>query len=87
MLNLAARQFVGRLNPDGGVDNSFVTGAAPVGLVWKVAKQPDGKFLAGGVTTTFGDKAMWRVNADGSLDAAFNVTFNTNASVSAIAVG
>jgi len=52
-LGTAPRNFIGRLNPDGGPDDSFNPGAN--GDLQSVLVQPDGKILAGGFFTTLGD--------------------------------
>lgn len=81
-----------RLNTDGSLDNTFGTGGivyTTIGTTCKISRmllQPDGKILAGGVTTTGtnSDFALARYNTDGSLDNTFGtggiVTagFNTN---------
>ena len=46
------RRYIGRLNPDGGVDATFNPGAS--GIVQTLAAQPDGKVLVGGNFTTLG---------------------------------
>ena len=74
----ASRNFIGRLNPDGTIDNSFDPGANQG--VFALAVQPDGKILVGGAFTMLGGGGtgttershIGRLNADGSLDASFN---------------
>ncbi|MDR3456204.1 MAG: Calx-beta domain-containing protein [Verrucomicrobiae bacterium] len=73
--------FVTRLNNDGTVDNSFATGSGPVGTVYAVAAYPSnsvfaGKVLIGGAFTNVNNATVGRIarlNADGSLDASFNL--------------
>jgi uncharacterized delta-60 repeat protein len=86
LLNVSPRQFFGRLNSNGEVDNSFVPTSLLEGVVTVIVKQPDGKFLVGGSTSDFGNKALWRLNSDGSIDSSFNVAFNSGTYVSAAAV-
>jgi uncharacterized delta-60 repeat protein len=84
------RQHIGRLNVDGSIDLSFDPGAN--GQVFALAIQPDGKILVGGDFTTMGGggaggttrQHIARLNADGSLDAAFNP--GANAFVRTLAV-
>lgn len=64
-----------RLNPDGGLDTGFDTSKAADGAVFAVAVQPDGKVLIAGDFTYFNQMErshIARLNADGSIDQAFN---------------
>ena len=65
--------FLGRLNPDGGLDASF---SAPADHeVASLALQSDGKILVGGAFQTVAGQQrvnLARLNADGSLDNSFN---------------
>ncbi|GAB2954287.1 hypothetical protein GCM10027048_19560 [Hymenobacter coalescens] len=70
---------VRRLNADGSVDAAFLTqtGSGPdVALVQALALQPDGKILVGSVNSVYYNSVyapgLARLNADGSVDAAFN---------------
>src|SRR5207253_2492897 len=81
-----ARNRIARLNVDGSLDSSFNPGAnAPITTV---ALQPDGKILVGGGFTTLGGggtgttarNRIGRLNADGSLDATFNPSANSDVS-------
>src|SRR5439155_1122875 len=73
-----ARSRLGRLNPDGTVENSFDPGANR--RVRVLAVQANGKILVGGDFTTLGGggtgtisrKRLGRLNPDGTLDASFN---------------
>ncbi len=73
-----ARNFIGRLNPDGTLDMTFNPGANSDVLA--VVVQPDGKILVAGSFTQLGGggtgttprNRIGRLNADGSLDTAFN---------------
>jgi uncharacterized delta-60 repeat protein len=67
-----------RLNPDGTLDTNFatrVTSGGPFPNVYSLGLQPDGRILVGG---NFGQvngesrNGIARLNADGTLDAAFN---------------
>ena len=85
-----------RLNNDGTVDTSFVTGFGADGPVNAVAVYPTnsiyaGKVLVGGSFTHFNGTALnflARLNADGSLDTNFNASLGlgAGAAVHAIAV-
>ena len=64
-----------RLNTDGSADASFTTGLGHSGTIWTSAIQSDGKIIIGGLgfvcnNISIGSSA--RLNADGSLDTAFN---------------
>ena len=64
-----------RLNPDGTVDNTFVSGTGFDDDVRAIAVQPDGKILVGGNFLNYnGNPAPWiiRLNGDGSIDNTFN---------------
>lgn len=72
-----------RLNPDGTIDNSFnigsgfaynINGLAP--SVFSIAIQSDNKILVGGQFSSFNginQKALIRLNLDGSFDNSFNL--------------
>ena len=83
-----ARSRVGRLNPDGTLENSFNPGANST--VQALAVQADGKIVAGGSFTTLGNggttarNRIGRVNASGTLDTGFNP--GANSTVQALAV-
>ncbi len=80
---LATRYRVARLNADGSLDDSFDPKAnAPVA---SMVLQPDGKILLGGPFTTLTPngaadytlrKYAARINADGTVDPAFNLDLN-----------
>ena len=64
-----------RLNSDGSVDGTFVSGTAADDELKSIALQPDGKILIGGKFiyydgTPYG--RIGRLNADGSPDASFD---------------
>jgi uncharacterized delta-60 repeat protein len=70
------RNYVARLNADGSLDTAFNSDSAE-GYVWvrSLAVQTDGKIVVGGWFTTFGGQPcnyIARLNANGSLDTAFN---------------
>jgi uncharacterized delta-60 repeat protein len=64
-----------RLNPDGGIDESFQTGQGFDDNVNDVAIQPDGKIVVVGQFAVFNGverRGLARLNADGSLDRSFD---------------
>jgi uncharacterized delta-60 repeat protein len=74
-LNGGMQAGVGRLNPDGSLDNTFAQIANVNVLAVKL--QPDGKILIGGQFTVVGGltkNGIARLNSNGSLDPAFNTT-------------
>ena len=83
-----SRNGIGRLNADGTVDTSFNPGAGgSYPYVLCLALQADGKILVGGEFTTLGGQSrtnVGRLNADGTLDSAFNP--GANKSVSSLAL-
>jgi uncharacterized delta-60 repeat protein len=88
---LSGRGYLARLNHDGSVDAGFSPNAN--GVIRAIALQPNGQVLVGGEFTTFQGSGggpqtshayVARLNADGTLDGAFNV--NANGVVYAIAL-
>ncbi len=75
-----SRNFFARLNADGSLDTGFNPnmpggGAGGGGVVNAIAVQTDGKVVIGGDFTTIAATTrnrLARLNADGSLDTAFN---------------
>jgi uncharacterized delta-60 repeat protein len=82
------RDHTGRLNADGTLDTGFNPGAIGVNsAVYSLAVQADGKILVGGYFATLGTQTrtnLERLNADGTLDSAFNP--GTNGEVDSLAV-
>ncbi|HCA06696.1 T9SS type A sorting domain-containing protein [Chryseobacterium sp.] len=67
-----------RLNPDGSIDNTFVTGDGPnaTGGMRSSFIQPDGKIVICGTFTTFSGlnrNGVVRLNTDGSVDSTFSI--------------
>jgi uncharacterized delta-60 repeat protein len=79
-VNGVARTNIARLNGDGSLDASFVTGAvmpdaSPGSIVQSVALQPDGKIVFSGEFISVNGVArtnIARLNSDGSLDYPFH---------------
>lgn len=64
-----------RLNTDGTIDPSFVTGSGFNSSVKKIIIQPDGKIIVVGTFSTYNgaaSKYIVRLNADGTKDSSFN---------------
>jgi len=73
---------VGLLNADGSYDPSFAPLIETAGQISDMAVQPDGKIVIGGRFSAVGDVAvrnLARLNADGTLDAAFSNKTGTGA--------
>ena len=75
--------------PAGSVDTAFNPGAGANDFVNVIALLPDGKFMLGGdftqVNGLFRDR-LARLNADGTLDATFDLGQGVNGSVRAVAI-
>jgi uncharacterized delta-60 repeat protein len=72
-----------RVNSDGTTDSTFSSGTGFDVAPTVVAVQPDVKILASGPFTVYNGAPrtkLVRINADGSLDAAFNPTFSPSTS-------
>lgn len=81
------RSRIARIHPDGSLDTDFapvVTGGGAVGMVWAIHQQPgtvlgQGRILIGGLFDTVAGQPrphLARLNANGTLDASFNVAVN-----------
>ena len=73
--NTTAINRVARLNIDGTLDSTFITGTGADGLVKNAAIQPDGKIIISGGFTDYNGTArnkIARLNTDGTIDATFN---------------
>ncbi|WP_083965716.1 Ig-like domain-containing protein [Dokdonella koreensis] len=84
-----ARPRIARLNADGSLDAAYVPPAGANGTITRLVSQPDGKVLAIGDFTTFGGRPRVRIarlNADGSLDAGFDLPTGANGSINSLAV-
>jgi len=76
-----------RLNSDGSIDNTFDPGMGADNAVNGIVVQPDGKILIRGSFTSYDGisrNGIARINADGTLDIAFNPGAGGNGSVEAI---
>ena len=64
-----------RLNTNGTLDNTFVSGFASAPSIEQIILQPDGKVVIGGFFTSYSGNTVGhivRVNANGSFDNTFN---------------
>jgi len=78
-----------RLNTDGSLDSTFVTGTGFNVFIFKIAVQNDGKILVGGSFTTYKDltqNRIVRLNTDGSLDSTFDIGTGFNNTVREILI-
>ena len=74
-VNGSPRQRIARLNSNGTLDVDFLAGTSASNRVNAIAVQPDGKIIIGGAFTqvrTVQRNGIARLQADGSLDAAFD---------------
>ena len=95
-INGATTPGLARLNNDGSVDGSFVSGSDLDGQVYAIAAYPTnsvnaGKVLVGGLFNHYNGVALTnfaRLNIDGSVDTNFNSGLGSgpNTTVSAIAI-
>jgi len=84
----ATAQFA-RLNSDGSLDQTFVTGTGFDGTVNEIAVQDNGKVLVGGSFTQYNGKPsanIVRLNADGTVDNSFNIGTGFNKEVSDVLI-
>jgi uncharacterized delta-60 repeat protein len=82
-----ARDKIARLNRDGSADPDFDAAQNPNDFISALAVQPDGKIVVGGPFTYICGQTrnhIARLNADGTLDMAFNP--NADSGIGAIAV-
>ncbi len=73
--NGTTRNDIARLNADGTLDPTFDPGTGADDWVVTISIQSDGKIIIGGYFTTYNGTSrncIARLNADGTLDAAFN---------------
>lgn len=86
-----ASSKVARLDPDGNADTGFAQTATTSGTVYRLAREADGKVLAGGPinatvagpTTLYG---LFRIDTSGVIDPSFAVNLASGSQVDAVAV-
>jgi len=79
--NATAKKGVLRLNPDGTIDTSFLSGPGVNSYVWTTSVLPDDRIYIGGGFTAYNNISCGhfnRLNADGSPDPTFSQTRYTN---------
>lgn len=87
--NGVAKKRIVRLNPNGSIDNTFLSGLGIDGPVRATAKQSDDKILVGGIFNTYNSttiKNLVRINADGTIDSTFNTGIGPNNEITEIFV-
>jgi uncharacterized delta-60 repeat protein len=81
---------IARLNPNGELDTSFVTGTAATSTIDDVAVAPDGKIVLSGTFSAFNGNSNYpklvRLNTDGSIDTTFSIGTGFDDTIEAIAV-
>ena len=92
-VNGTAAGSIARLNADGTVDSTFNVGGAGFAggtpVIYTIVPQSDGKFLIGGIFTSYNGvarKNIVRINSDGSIDSSFNPGTGAGSSVFTIAL-
>lgn len=83
------RKNIARLDSDGTLDNTFITGSGTNGSLYTTELQTDGKVLIGGTFNTYYGTTrnfIARLNSDGSLDNNFNPSTGANDHVSTIKI-
>jgi uncharacterized delta-60 repeat protein len=80
---------IARLNADGSIDTAFNPGTGADNQMSSFAIQQDGKIIISGEFTHYNGTAVNRIarlNADGSLDASFNVGTGLDAGANSLAI-
>jgi uncharacterized delta-60 repeat protein len=75
---------IARLNADGALDPTFNPGSGANNYIWSTTMQSDGKIIIGGVFTSYNGATMnhiARLNANGTIDATFNIGTGANDNV------
>ncbi len=76
------RNYIVRFNADGTLDSSFDSGGTVDGYINSIALQTDGKIIVAGKFSNVAgqpQQGIARLNADGSFDPTFRVSFTPNA--------
>lgn len=87
-VNQTNRNRIGRLNPNGSLDDSFDPGSGANNIVRTVVALANGQVLVGGLFTSFNGRPasyLVRLNANGSLDSSFPAGSGPNGDVYFIA--
>jgi uncharacterized delta-60 repeat protein len=78
-----------RLNSDGSIDNTFITGTGFNNTIQIIQIQSNGKILIGGAFTSYNgttSNRIIRLNSDGSIDNTFSIGTGFNFNVNAIQI-
>jgi uncharacterized delta-60 repeat protein len=78
-----------RINSDGTLDNTFVTGSGASGYIHTLEAVNDGKVLIGGYFTAYNGNPcnyITKINADGTIDNTFNSGTGANDYVHTLAI-
>jgi len=73
--------YIVRLNTDGSIDPSFITGTGASSEIYKTLLQSDGKIIIAGRFTSYNGistSRLARLNSDGSLDLSFDSGLGPN---------
>ena len=85
----SAQPFLGRLNSDGSADTGYAQGTGPSAQVLSLAVRADGTALIGGTFVRYDGiivKRFAHLNANGTLDTAFNPNTGADDIVQAVLV-
>jgi uncharacterized delta-60 repeat protein len=85
--NTITRRAFARLLTNGAVSDNFHPRLGTFGAVYKLLYLPDGKILVGGEFDAANGvlrRGLFRLNADGSFDQTFNISFTTNGFIAII---
>ncbi len=87
--NGTVSKYLIRLNTDGSIDNTFITGSGFTQRVNTLAIQNDGKIIVGGNFISYNSvstKYITRLNNDGSIDSSFNIGTGFGNIVTSVAI-
>ena len=87
--NGTTRNCIARLNTDGTLDGTFNPSSGADASIYSISIQSDGKIIIGGSFTTFNGTTknrIARLNANGSIDASFNLGTGANNTIYTTAI-
>ncbi|WP_298223633.1 hypothetical protein [Flavobacterium sp.] len=82
--NGVSKRGIVRLNSNGSIDTTFITGTGLIGTVKCATELPDGKILFSGSLNTYNSintSPMMRLNPDGTKDTTFSMNSNTTTNI------
>lgn len=85
--NSVYNNHIARLNSDGTLDNTFITGSGAWSIVHAIAVQTDGRIIIAGDFTTYNGTSVNRIarlNSNGSIDAGFFIGTGANGTINSI---